>query len=59
VGQHVDNVGLKESAQHVAELGQSKQGPLTMPRILLVLKLLRLFSQCCMYCIQHSSVFVK
>ena len=37
VGQHVDDVGLKEAAQHAAELGQGEQGALAVPRILLVL----------------------
>jgi len=37
VGQHVNDVGLEEAAQHVAELGQGEESALAVPRVLLVL----------------------
>ena len=41
VGQDVDNVGLKEPAEHGAQLREGKEAPLSVPVVLLVLQRLR------------------
>jgi hypothetical protein len=37
VRQDVDDVGLEEAAEHVAELGEGEEGALAVPRIFLIL----------------------